>query len=62
MAEPTKHSTAKQAATIAKLAQVKTLVLGHYSTRYDDLSEFEKEAMEVFDKVELAEDGKVFEF
>lgn len=62
LAEPTKHSTAKQAATIAKLAKVEKLVLGHYSTRYDDLSEFENEAMEIFDKVELAEDGKVFEF
>jgi len=61
LAEPTKHSTAKQAATIAKLAKVRTLLLGHYSTRYDDLSEFEKEATEIFDKVELAEEGKVFE-
>ncbi|MDT0557664.1 ribonuclease Z [Ichthyenterobacterium sp. W332] len=59
---PTKHSSAKQAATIAKKANVKQLILGHYSTRYDDLSEFKSEAETVFDNVELAEDGKSFEF
>lgn len=59
---PTKHSTAIQAATIAKKADVKQLILGHYSTRYDDLLPFRKEANTVFDNVHLAEDGKVFEF
>ena len=62
MAMPTKHSTAKQAATIAKQANVGTLVLGHYSTRYDGLEGFKSEAEEVFKNVELAEDGKTFEF
>ncbi len=59
---PTKHSTAIQAATIAKKANVGTLILGHYSTRYDDLTPFESEAKTVFDNVLLANDGKVFEF
>lgn len=59
---PTKHSSAKQAATIAKKANVGKLILGHYSTRYDDLSLFKKEAETIFDKVELADDGKEFEF
>ncbi|HLV15256.1 MAG TPA: ribonuclease Z [Xanthomarina sp.] len=59
---PTKHSTAKQAASIAKKAGVGTLILGHYSTRYDDLNEFKTEAQSVFPKVELAQDGKKFEF
>ncbi|NMH89908.1 ribonuclease Z [Flavivirga algicola] len=58
----TKHSTAKEAATIAKLAQASTLLLGHYSTRYDSLNAFKEEAQEVFDNVELCEDGKTFEF
>ena len=58
----TKHSTAKEAASIAKQAKVGTLLLGHYSTRYDDLNAFKKEAQEVFDNVELCEDGKVFDF
>ena len=62
LAAPTKHSTAKQAAAIAKKANAKTLVLGHFSTRYDDLNDFKKEANTIFDNVELAEEGKVFEF
>lgn len=62
LARPTKHSTAKEAAQIAKMGEVNKLILGHYSTRYNDLSEFKREAREVFDSVELAEDGKVFEF
>lgn len=62
LAKPTKHSTAAQAATIAQKANVKTLILGHYSTRYDNLTDFKTEANEVFGNVELAEDGKVFEF
>lgn len=61
-AEKTKHSTAKQAATIAKKANIKNLVLGHFSTRYEDLSEFKQEAEEVFENVLLAEEGKTFEF
>jgi ribonuclease Z len=32
------HSTAKEAATIALKAKVKHLILGHYSTRYEDQS------------------------
>ena len=62
LAEPTKHSTAKQAATIAQQADVGKLILGHYSTRYDDLNKFILEAQEIFEHVELAEDGKLFEF
>ncbi|WP_418512060.1 ribonuclease Z [Corallibacter sp.] len=61
LAAPTKHSTAKQAATIAKLANVGKLVLGHYSTRYDDLKAFKTEAESVFNDVELAKDGKTIE-
>ena len=61
LALPTKHSTAKQAASIAKQANVGTLILGHYSTRYDDLNDFKAEAGEIFGEVELAKDGKTFE-
>ncbi len=60
LALKTKHSTAKQAAEIASLSNVKQLVLGHYSSRYKDTSLFKKEAEEVFDNVELADAGKVF--
>lgn len=62
LAAPTKHSTAKQAATIAKEANVEKLILGHYSTRYSDLNLFKEEATEIFPDVELADDGKVFQF
>lgn len=62
LCEPTKHSTAKDAAEIAKQANAKTLILGHYSTRYDDLNLFKLEAQTVFNKVELAKDGAVFNF
>ena len=61
LCELTRHSSAKQAATIAKLANVGKLILGHYSTRYDDLSLFKTEAEPIFSNVELADDGKVFE-
>lgn len=57
----TKHATAKEAAAIAKAAEVGTLILGHYSTRYKSIELFKKEAQTVFDEVELADDGKVFE-
>ncbi len=62
LAAPTKHSTAKQAASIAKQANASTLILGHYSTRYNDLNLFKEEASEIFENVELAKDGKSFEF
>lgn len=59
---PTGHSTAIQAAKIAKKANVKNLILGHYSTRYSDINLFKQEADTVFDSVHLADDGKVFKF
>ena len=62
LAKPTKHSTAKQAASIAKQANVNQLILGHYSTRYDNLKDFKTEAQTVFENVDLARDGKTFEF
>ncbi|WP_250432331.1 ribonuclease Z [Hanstruepera flava] len=62
LSNPTKHSSAIDAATIAQKAEVGQLVLGHYSTRYDDISGFKEEAQTVFENVELAEAGKVFTF
>jgi len=60
--EHTMHSTAKQAAKIAQLANVKHLILGHYSTRYGDINLFRDEAIEIFENTYLAEDGKTFKF
>ena len=48
MADYTGHSTALEAAEIAKKANVKKLILGHFSNRYDDLSVFTNEAREIF--------------
>lgn len=62
LAPRTKHSTAKEAASIAKQANVGTLLLGHYSTRYGSLLPFKEEAQEVFENVQLCEDGKTFNF
>ena len=62
LCEKTMHSTAKQAATIALKANVKQLVLGHFSTRYGAIETFKEEAETVFANVHLADDGKVFDF
>tara|TARA_B100000795_G_scaffold194471_1_gene148696 strand:- start:6887 stop:7792 length:906 start_codon:yes stop_codon:yes gene_type:complete len=61
LSSKTMHSTAKQAASIAKLAGVGTLVLGHYSGRYSDYEAFKNEAQEIFSQTQLAQDGKVFD-
>ena len=60
LAKKTMHATTKQAATIAKDANVKQLILGHYSGRYKDISEFKEEAQSVFTNTHLAEPGKIF--
>jgi ribonuclease Z len=60
LARQTLHSTASDAAKIAQMASVGKLILGHFSTRYYDLSPFELEAREFFNHVELAREGSVF--
>lgn len=53
-AKETYHTTAAQAATIARDANVKKLVIGHFSARYEDESVLLKEAREVFPETILA--------
>ena len=48
MADYTGHTTALEAARIARKANVKKLILGHFSNRYHDLSVFTEEAREIF--------------
>jgi ribonuclease Z len=60
-ARQTMHSTARQAAEIAKKANVKKLILGHFSARYISKNILLKEAKEVFENTELADDMKYFE-
>lgn len=59
-AEETFHSTAKQAAEIARISGVKTLLLGHFSSRYLDLAEMLAEAKTVFPDSVLSEEGKTY--
>lgn len=58
-AKETFHSTARQAAEIARDAHVKRLVIGHYSARYEDLSELHREAEAVFPGTILWNEGTV---
>ncbi len=59
-ASNTFHSTASQAARLAKNAHVNTLLLGHFSARYKDLSPLELEARKIFKESYLALEGKTF--
>lgn len=61
-ATETYHSTAEQAAQIARLCKVKNLILGHFSARYRNLDEFIAEASEIFAPVFLATEGNNFKF
>lgn len=56
-ATDTFHSTAAQAGQIAQLAQVDRLMLGHYSTRYLDLTPLLEQAKHYFHEVILSEEG-----
>ncbi|WP_213195985.1 ribonuclease Z [Cloacibacterium caeni] len=55
MADYTGHTTALEAAKIARKANVKKLILGHFSNRYHDLSVFLNEACEIFPETYLPE-------
>jgi len=55
------HSTAKQAAQIAKLAEAKQLLLGHFSSKYKDLEPFREEAGEIFPNVFITAEGTAYE-
>lgn len=56
-AADTFHSTARQAAEIAKLLEAKSLLLGHFSSRYLNLDEMLEEAKTVFSQTQLSEEG-----
>lgn len=57
LAKKTLHSTAKQAATIAKLAGVGKLLIGHFSSRYKETDMLEQEAQTVFENTTAVFDG-----
>lgn len=59
-AKKTMHSTAAQAAEIAKQANVGRLLLGHLSARYDDFEGHLAEAKSIFEQSYVAEDGQTY--
>ena len=59
-AKATLHSTASQAADIAVKSDVKKLIIGHFSARFDSGEDHLIEAREVFSETHLAEDGDEF--
>jgi ribonuclease Z len=63
MAYQTGHSTSTQAAEIAKRADAGRLLIGHFSSRYDDsmFVNFEREARQIFPNTCIAEEGKTYE-
>jgi ribonuclease Z len=60
LAALTLHSTAVQAASIAKRAGVKKLLIGHFSTRYKDPAQLEGEAREIFPRAIGVKDGDIY--
>lgn len=56
------HSSAAQAAELARKAEVGKLVIGHYSSSYNDIKVFEDEARETFAESYAAKDGDTYWF
>ena len=61
LALKTGHSTARHAATVARDAGVKRLILGHFSARYRSPASLEEQAREVFPDTEAAREGTTYE-
>ncbi len=57
----TKHSTALQAAQIAQKSNAGQLIIGHFSSRYRDVTPFLEEAQSFFEKTHVAEEGKTYQ-
>lgn len=60
LAKQTMHSTAAEAATLAKLAGVNKLLIGHFSSRYKDPLLLENEAREIFENTIGVKDGDIY--
>ena len=59
-ATKTMHSTTIDAANMAKLANAKKLLIGHFSARYNDIKLFENEARTIFENTEAVKEGKTY--
>ena len=60
-AKETAHSTASQAATIALKAEVKQLIIGHFSARHSNQTQLLKEAQSIFPNTILAKDKSTYQ-
>lgn len=60
LARLTGHSTAQQAATVALKAGVGKLLIGHFSSRYKNEKDLQREAQEIFPATEVVNDGLTF--
>ncbi len=60
LALETLHSTAPQAASIAKKAEVRKLLIGHFSSRYKDHFQLVEEARKIFINTVGVNDGDVY--
>lgn len=60
-AKETFHSTAAQAAAVAKKAGARKLIIGHLSARYRNTTAILEEAQSIFPETKLAEEGNIFE-
>jgi ribonuclease Z len=54
------HATTHQAAIIAQKAEVKKLIIGHFSSKYETLDAFLEESREVFENTDLALEGTAY--
>jgi ribonuclease Z len=55
------HSTARQAAQIAAMANAKHLLIGHFSAKYPSPENLLAQAREVFPNANIAEEGRTYE-
>jgi len=55
------HSTAAQAAQLAKMANAKQLLIGHFSSKYKELEPFQEEASAIFPNVFVSIEGTSYE-
>ncbi len=61
LAKKTFHTTSSQAAEMAKSAEVKKLIIGHFSSRYKNISQLVEEARAIFPETYDVNDGDTFE-
>lgn len=54
------HSTSVEAASIALMAGAQKLIIGHFSSKYEDITAFETEAKSVFPETSLAMEGVTY--